>query len=66
MRDEGEEHKCELDCLYYFQEMSQNPFPFPTILKVERSVEFFSGNFCFQDGYLSMEQLCLVDCSTCS
>lgn len=46
--------------------MSQNPFPFPTVLKVERSVEFFSGNFCFQDGYLSMEQLCLVDCSTCS
>lgn len=46
--------------------MSQNPFPFPTLLKVERIVEFFSGNFCFQDGYLFMEQLCFVDCSTCS
>lgn len=55
-----------LDHLYYSQETPQNPFPFPILPKIKRSVEFFSGNLCFQDGYLSMEQLCLVDCSTCS
>lgn len=57
---------CSLNSLYYFQDMSQNAFPFPILLEVKRSVEIFSGNLCFQDGYLeqSMEQLSLVDCIT--
>lgn len=55
-----------LDNYIILRKCCKIPFPFPVLLKIKRSVEIFSGNLCLQDGYLSMEELCLVDCSPCS